>query len=162
MLVTDEEDNDTDEKDDNEEDTDEEDCIWALYLPMMMGSRISTTNDDDVEIFEVNDRGEYFYLVGGAHLQVIFFSSCRNIQFGVFRADIFILWCIVQKYWSGIVTCYTAITIFYLDLTSFDQNLTRKTAFFGVRAEILLFLGLVQKYYCPELLHSGFLVQGLF
>ena len=54
MLVTDEEDNDTDEKDDNEEDTDEEDCIWALYLTMMMGSRISTTNDDDVEIFEVN------------------------------------------------------------------------------------------------------------
>ena len=56
MLVTDEEDNDTDEKDDNEEDTDEEDCIWALYLTMMMGSRISTTNDDDVEIFEVNDQ----------------------------------------------------------------------------------------------------------
>ena len=55
MLVTDEEDNDTDEKDDNEEDTDEEDCIWALYLTMMMGSRISTTNDD-VEIFEVNDQ----------------------------------------------------------------------------------------------------------
>ena len=46
MLVTDEEDNDTDE----------EDCIWALYLTMMMGSRISTTNDDDVEIFEVNDQ----------------------------------------------------------------------------------------------------------
>ena len=56
MLATDEEDNDTDEKDDNEEDTDEEDCIWALYLTMMMGSRISTTNDDDVEIFEVNDQ----------------------------------------------------------------------------------------------------------
>ena len=56
MLVTDEEDNDTNEKDDNEEDTDEEDCIWALYLTMMMGSRISTTNDDDVEIFEVNDQ----------------------------------------------------------------------------------------------------------
>ena len=56
MLVTDEEDNDTDEKDDNEEDTDEEDCIWALYLTMIMGSRISTTNDDDVEIFEVNDQ----------------------------------------------------------------------------------------------------------
>ena len=59
--------------------------------------------------------------------------------------------------WLGIVTCYTAITIFYLDLT-------RKNAFFVFFAEILLFLGMgfVQKYYCPELLHSGFLVQGLF
>ena len=68
----------------------------------------------------VVSRGEYFYLVGGAHLQLILFSSCRNIQFGVFRAEIFILWCIVQKYWSGIVfvTCYTAITIDYLDLTN--------------------------------------------
>ena len=46
------------------------------------------------------------------------FFSCRNIQFGVFRAEIFILWCIVQKYWSGIVTCYTAITIYCLDLTN--------------------------------------------
>ena len=26
-----------------------------------------------------------------------FFFSCRNILFGVFRAEIFILWCIVQK-----------------------------------------------------------------
>ena len=32
MIVTDEEDNDTDEKNDNEEDTDEEDCIWALFV----------------------------------------------------------------------------------------------------------------------------------
>ena len=42
-------------------------------------------------------RGEYFYSVGVPSLQVIFFSLCRNIQFGVFRAEIFILWCIVQK-----------------------------------------------------------------
>ena len=43
-------------------------------------------------------RGEYFYSVGVKQLQVIFFSSCRNIQFGVFCAEIFILWCIVKKY----------------------------------------------------------------
>ena len=54
------------------------------------------------------------------------------------------------------VTCYTAITIFYLDLTRFDK---KNNASFGVRAEILLsqviasrlssaghFLGVVQKY----------------
>ena len=63
-------------------------------------------------------RGEYFYSVGVQGLQVIFFSSCRNIQFRVFCAEIFILWCIEQKYWSCIVTCYTAITIDYLDLNN--------------------------------------------
>ena len=33
------------------------------------------------------------------------------------------LWCIVQKYWSGIFTCYTVITIDYLDLTTFSGML---------------------------------------
>ena len=75
----------------------------------------------------------------------------------------------MQKYWSGIA-CYTAITIDYLDLTnvsgtpwkrgqnnelhadfvSFLFDCARKNAFFGVRAEMLLFSGFVQKYYCPE------------
>ena len=51
-------------------------------------------------------RGEYFYSVGVQGLQVIFFSSCRNIQFGVFCAEIFILWCIVQEYfWRNIHLC---------------------------------------------------------
>ena len=35
----------------------------------------------------------------------------------MFRAEIFISWCIVQKHCSGIVTCYTVITIDY-DLTN--------------------------------------------
>jgi len=103
---------------------------------------------------------------------VIFFSSCRNIQFGVFCAEIFILWCIVKKYWSGIVTCYMKmrqINELHADLASFLFNCARKndfwggscryTTFLGVRAEILLsrviatpkscagpFLGVVQKY----------------
>ena len=41
-------------------------------------------------------RGEYFYLSRVPRLGIIFFP-CRNIQLGVFRAEIFILWCIVQK-----------------------------------------------------------------
>ena len=103
---------------------------------------------------------------------MIFFSSCRNIQFGVFCAEIFILWCIVKKYWSGIVTCYMKmrqINELHADLASFLLNCVRKNTFlggscsiitfFGVRAEILLsrviatwlscagpFLGVVQKY----------------
>ena len=40
--------------------------------------------------------------------------------------------------------------------------LQEKNAFLGFRAEMLFFLGFVQKYYCPELLQHGFLVQGLF
>ena len=47
--------------------------------------------------------------------------------------------------------------LLYADLASFLFNCARKNAFFGVRAEILLFLGFMQKYYCPELLHSGYL-----
>ena len=81
-----------------------------------------------------NARGEYFYSVGVQGLQVIFFSSCRNIQFGVFRAEIFILWCIVQKYWSGIVTCYMKmrqINELHADLASFLFNCARKNAFCG-------------------------------
>ena len=62
--------------------------------------------EECAQLEDVQDRGEYFYSVGVQGLQVIFFSSCRNIQFGVFCAEIFILWCIVKKYWSGIVTCY--------------------------------------------------------
>ena len=84
------------------------------------------------------------------HSSLIFFSLCRNIQFGVFRAEIFILWCIVQKYWSGIVTCYMKmrqINELHADLASFLFNCARKNAFWGVRAEILLFLGFVKKYY---------------
>ena len=46
-------------------------------------------------------------------------------------------------------------------LFGFDQNLTQKKAFFGVHAEILLFLGFMQKYYCPELLHSALLPHGM-
>ena len=68
----------------------------------------------------LNSRQKWIFLLipsGVAPLRIIFFS-CENIQFGVFRAEIFIPWCIVQKYWSGIVTCYTAITIDYLDLTN--------------------------------------------
>ena len=42
-------------------------------------------------------RGEYFYLSRGARLCLILFFLCRNIHFEVFRAEIFILWCIVQK-----------------------------------------------------------------
>ena len=63
-------------------------------------------------------RGEYFYLSSNVHCCLIFFLLCRNIQFGVSCVEIFISWSIVQKYWSGIVTCYTAIRIDYLDLTN--------------------------------------------
>ena len=62
------------------------------------------------------------------------------------------LWCIVQKHFSGIVTCYTAIKIDYLDLT----NASDQFSF------VCSFLGFVQKYYYPEILHLGILVQGLF
>ena len=41
-------------------------------------------------------RGEYFYLSKGARLCLILFFLCRNIHFEVFRAEIFILWCIVH------------------------------------------------------------------
>ena len=132
------------------------------------------------------DRGEYFYLVGGAHLQLILFSLCRNIQFGVFRAEIFILWCIVQKILVryrymlhghhnllfGFDQCLWNASLshgkmrqnneLHADLASFLFNCARKNAFFGVRAEILLFWGFVQKYYSPKLLHPCYLVQGLF
>ena len=104
---------------------------------------------------DIYGRGEYFYSVGGAHLQLIFFSPCRNIQFGVFRAEIFILWCIVQKYWSGMVSYYMKmrqINELHADLASFLFNCAGKNTF----------LGFVQKYYCPELLHHCYLVQGLF
>ena len=42
----------------------------------------------------------------------------------------------MQKYWSGIVTCYTAITIDYLDLTNVSGmliliKLCKKKRFFG-------------------------------
>ena len=47
-------------------------------------------------------------------------------------------------------------------LDSFLFNSARKNAFLGFRAEMLFFLGFVQKYYCPELLQHGFLVRGLF
>ena len=83
------------------------------------------------------------------------FFLCRNIQFGVFRAEIFILWCIVQKYWSGIVTCYMKmrqINELHADLASFLFNCAGKNTFWGF----------VQKYYCPELLHLQSLVQGSF
>ena len=56
--------------------------------------RVSILNSV-VERFDGSTRGEYFYSVGVPSLQVIFFL----------HAEIFILWCIVQKYWSGIVTC---------------------------------------------------------
>ena len=123
-------------------------------------------------------RGEYFYLSSNVHCCLIFFFSRRNIQFGGFCAEIFILRCIVQKYWSGIVTCYTAITIDYLDLTNVSgmliqlckkkrffwgscRNITVPSycitatlcrAYFRVCAEILL----------SQLLHCCYLVQGLF
>ena len=48
----------------------------------------------------------------------------------MFRAEIFILWCIVQKYWSGIVTCYMKmrqINELHADLTSFNIQLCKKT-----------------------------------
>ena len=79
----------------------------------------------------------------------------------MFRAEIFIFWCIVQKYWSGIVTCYMKmrqINELHADLASFLFNCARKT-FLGVHAEILLsrvnasllscagpLLGFVEKY----------------
>ena len=63
-----------------------------------------------------------------------FFSSCRNIQFRVFCAEIFILWCIVKKYWTGIVTCYMKmrqINELHADLASSLFNCARKNAFCG-------------------------------
>ena len=83
---------------------------------------------------------------------MIFFFLCRNIQFEVFRAEIFILWCIVQKYWSGIVTCYMKmrqINELHADLAIFLLNCARKNTFWGVRAEISLFFGV-----CAEILLS--------
>ena len=70
-------------------------------------------------------RGEYFYLGRGARLCLILFFLCRNIHFEVFRAEIFILWCIVQKYWSGIVACYMKmrqINELHADFASFLFN----------------------------------------
>ena len=118
---------------------------------MLMQPIQMTAHSRGKEFIALHFRGEYFYLVGGAHLQLIFFSSCRNIQFGVFRAEIFILWCIVQKYWSGIVTCYMKmrqINESHADLASFLFNCARKTLLFGVPAEILLI------FVCAEILLS--------
>ena len=74
----------------------------------------------------LNSRQKWIFLLipsGVAPLRIFF--SCWNIQFGVFRAEIFISWCIVQKFWSGIVTCYTAIMIDYLDLTSASDQFSK-------------------------------------
>ena len=85
-------------------------------------------------------------------------------------------WCIVQKYLSDIVTCYTAITIDYLDLTTFSGMLPEAMKnevkqwityikpcrfsefFYSIVKEKTLFLGFV----LFELLPLGILVQGLF
>ena len=48
-------------------------------------------------LFELGGRSEYFYLRRAGRHGLILLYSCRNIQFGVFRAEIFILWCIVQN-----------------------------------------------------------------
>ena len=72
--------------------------IWAFYAPNI----VVATGE------YLRGRGEYFYSRRFAHSGLIFFLC----------AEIFILWCIVQKYWSGIVTCYTAITIYCLYLTN--------------------------------------------
>merc|ERR1712218_17125 len=47
-------------------------------------------------------------------------------------------------------------------LASFLFNCAIVGAIIGVRAEILLFLGLMQKYYCPELLQHTFLCRAFF
>ena len=111
-------------------------------------------------------RGEYFYLVGGAHLQLILFSSCRNIQFGVFRAEIFILWCIVQKYWSGIVTCYMKmrqINELHADLASFLLNCARKKHFLGGFVQKChFFWGLCRNITVPSYCTSGVLCRAFF
>ena len=47
-------------------------------------------------------RGEYFYLSRVGQCGLIFFrAEIFNFEF---CAEIFIFWCIAQKYWSGIVT----------------------------------------------------------
>ena len=149
-------------------------CGFRSRQTCRSGSRVSAGN---LSTFQMRHRGEYFYL-SNVHCCLIFFFSRRNIQFGGFCAEIFILRCIVQKYWSGIVTCYTAITIDYLDLTNVSgmliqlckkkrffwgscRNITVPSycitatlcrAYFRVCAEILL----------SQLLHCCYLVQGLF
>ena len=111
-------------------------------------------------------RGEYFYSVGVKQLQVIFFSSCRNIQFGVFCAEIFILWCIVKKYWSGIVTCYMKmrqINELHADLASFLLNCARKKHFFGGFVQKChFFWGLCRNITVPSYCTSGVLCRAFF
>ena len=51
----------------------------------------------------------------------------------------------------------------YMQIQQVSYSIVQeKTLFVGVRAEILLFQGFVQKYYCPELLSLQSLVQGPF
>ena len=51
----------------------------------------------------------------------------------------------------------------YMQIQQVSYSIVQEKAlFWGVCAEILLFLGFVQKYYCPELLHHCYLVKGLF
>ena len=122
-------------------------CNWSETLPLLL-------------------RGEYFYSVGVKQLQVIFFSSCRNIQFGVFRAEIFILWCIVQKYWSGIVTCYMKmrqINELHADLASFLLNCARKKHFLGGFVQKChFFWGLCRNITVPSYCTSGVLCRAFF
>ena len=65
-----------------------------LYMARYPEVQIKVQKELDLVVGH-ESRGEYFYSVGVKQLQVIFFSSCRNIQFGVFCAEIFILWCIM-------------------------------------------------------------------
>ena len=68
-------------------------------------------------------RGEYFYFSRVAPLGIIFFLRAEIFNLKCFVQKYSKLWCIVQKYWSGIFTCYTVITIDYLDLTTFSGML---------------------------------------
>ena len=82
--------------------------------------------------------------------------SCRNIHIMVYCAKILVRYryMLHENEANQWITC--RFSEFLIKLCK------KKTLFWGVRAEMSLFLGFVQKYYCPELLHLWSLVQGLF
>ena len=84
----------------------------------------------------------------------------------MFRAEIFILWCIVQKYWSGIVTCYMKmrqINELHADLASFLLNCARKKHFLGGFVQKChFFWGLCRNITVPSYCTSGVLCRAFF
>ena len=117
-------------------------------------------------LFELGGRGEYFYLRRAGRHGLILLFSCRNIQFGVFCTEMFILWCIVQKYWSGIVTCYMKmrqINELHADLASFLLNCARKKHFLGGFVQKChFFWGLCRNITVPSYCTSGVLCRAFF